>query len=365
MEFINLKRQHRLLERKINQRISNVLHHGQYIMGPEIRELEDSLKSFTHSKHCITVSSGTDALLISMMALGIGRGDEVITSPFTFFSTVETIILTGAKPIFVDINPETFNIDEEKIEDKISSKTKAILPVSLFGQCANISKINEIASKNNLAVIEDGAQSFGSTHFQKKSCSLTTIGCTSFFPSKPLGCYGDGGAIFTNDDNLAEIIKEIRAHGQSKRYQHSRIGVNGRLDTIQAAILLEKLKVFESELSKRIEIASTYNKLLYNFQQDLKLPIVGKGNKHIYSQFSILSSKRDDLAISLKSKGIPTAIHYPIPAHKQRCIVSGRLDLHFSEKVSNEIISIPMSPYISLYEQKKVVSAIDAFLVKN
>ena len=244
IKFIDLQSQYQTIKPKIDGRINNVLDHGQYILGPEVEELEKELSKFVGVKHCISASSGTDTLLMSLMALDIGYGDEVITSPFTFISTVEVIALLGAKPVFVDINPRTYNLDHHLIEEKISSKTKAIMPVSLYGQCPDFDKINAIANKHNLPVIEDAAQSFGAKYKGKRSCSLSTIGSTSFFPSKPLGCYGDGGALFTDDDEIAKSLREIRAHGQDRRYHHPRVGINGRLDTLQAAILLEKLSIF-------------------------------------------------------------------------------------------------------------------------
>jgi len=261
--FVDLKTQYESLKPQIQERINRVLEHGQYIMGPEVEELESMLANFTGAKYCITVASGTDALLISLMALGIGPGDEVITTPFTFVATTEVIVLLGAKPIFVDIETDTCNIDTSKIEDKINSKTKAIIPVSLYGQPADMDEINLIAARNgNIPVIEDAAQSFGATYKGRKSCNLSTIGCTSFFPSKPLGCYGDGGALFTNDDVLAQAIREIRVHGQSQRYIHTRVGVGGRMDTLQCAVLLAKLECFEWEIEQRIKVGEQYTELL-------------------------------------------------------------------------------------------------------
>ncbi|MGV6851180.1 MAG: DegT/DnrJ/EryC1/StrS family aminotransferase, partial [bacterium] len=250
--FIDLKTQYKALEVEIRQRINNVLEHGQYIMGPEVQELEQKLADYTGAEHCITTASGTEALLISLMALNIKPGDEVITTPFTFIATAEVIVLLGAKPVFVDIKPDTCNINASLIEEKITNKTKAIMPVSLYGQPADMDEINAIADKYNLPVIEDAAQSFGATYKNKKSCNLSTIGCTSFFPSKPLGCYGDGGAIFTSDDDIAKACREIRVHGQSQRYVHTRVGVGGRMDTIQCAVVLAKLERFDWEVEQRI-----------------------------------------------------------------------------------------------------------------
>ena len=248
MDFVDLKAQYRHLKPAIDARIQAVLDHGQYILGPEVRELETRLAARIGAKHCIGCASGTDALLLAMMALGIGPGDEVITSPFTFFATAEMIMLLGAVPVFADIDPVTYNIDPAKIEAAITSRTRAIMPVSLYGQPAEMDAINAVAARHNLAVIEDAAQSFGALYFGRHSGNLSTIGCTSFFPSKPLGCYGDGGACFTNDDALATAMFELRNHGQDRRYHHTRIGINGRIDTIQAAVLLAKLDVFDDEL---------------------------------------------------------------------------------------------------------------------
>ena len=263
MEFVDLKKQQSLIKSQIDINIQKVLNHGRYIMGPEVSELEEKLADYVGVKHCVSVSSGSDALLIAMMAIGIGLGDEVITTPFTFVATVEMIVLLGAKPVFVDIDVHTYNINHTKIESAITSKTRLILPVSLYGQCANMEVINKISNKYGLPVLEDGAQSFGATYKGKKSCGLSTVGCTSFFPSKPLGCYGDGGAIFTNDDYLAKKIRQIRLHGQESRYHHTMIGINGRLDTIQAAILLAKFDIFPKEVEMRQKVGEKYNQMFY------------------------------------------------------------------------------------------------------
>ncbi len=262
--FTDLKTQYKELRSSIYRRIDQVLEHGQYIMGPEVVELENKLADFVGVKHCISASSGSDTLLIAMMALNIKQGDEVITTPFTYFATGEMVSLLGAIPVFVDIDPNTFNIDPAKIKAAVSSKTKAIIPVSLFGQCANMDEINNVAKENEIPVIEDGAQSFGAKYKDKRSCGLSIIGSTSFFPSKPLGCYGDGGALFTNNDTLAKVMKQLRVHGQDKKYHHPRIGINGRLDTIQAAILLSKLERFDWEIEQRNLVASRYNTLIQN-----------------------------------------------------------------------------------------------------
>lgn len=356
MQFIDLNYQYRSIKEDLDRRIQRVFEHGQYIMGPEIKELEDKLVAFVGASHCIAVSSGTDALLIAMMALGIGVGDEVITTPFTFIATAEMIALLGAKPVFVDIDPRTYNIDAAKIEAVITSKTKAIMPVCLFGQCADIDAINTIAAKYMLPVIEDAAQSFGANYKDKKSCNLTTIGCTSFFPSKPLGCYGDGGACFTNDDKLAKIMCEIRVHGQDRRYHHPTLGINGRLDTLQAAILLAKLDIFSEEIKARVAIGAKYTRLLENH---VMTPYVEPFNTSVYAQYTIQVDKRDYVQEQLKKAGIPTAIHYPIPLHKQP-IFSSYFDckLPVSEAIAARVLSLPMHPYLKDEEIECVVNQV-------
>lgn len=316
MPFIDLKAQYRELQPQIQMRINAVLDHGQYIMGPEVKELEERLQAYTGAAHCVTVSSGTDALLISLMALGIQPGDEVITTPFTFIATAEVIVLLGARPVFVDIEPDSCNINASLIEAKITDRTKAIMPVSLYGQPADMDEINAVAAKHgNIPVIEDAAQSFGATYKDKKSCNLSTIGCTSFFPSKPLGCYGDGGAIFTNDDAIAQACREIRVHGQSSRYVHTLIGVCGRMDTLQCAIVLAKLERFGWEVEKRIEAGARYNRLM----DEAGIARVQQRNDRtsVFAQYTILTDNRDALRSKLNDAGIPTAIHYPVPINEQ------------------------------------------------
>ena len=319
-------------------------------------DLEELLAKYVGVKHCISVSSGTDGLLIAMMSLGIGRGDEVITTPFTFVATSEMIVLLGAKPIYVDINPATYNIDVEKIEQAITSKTKLILPVSLYGQCSDMDEINKIAKKYSLPVLEDGAQSFGSTYNKRPSCGLSTFGCTSFFPTKPLGGYGDGGALFTNDDDLAEIAKEIRTHGQEKRYYHSKIGVNGRLDTIQAAILLVKLKIFKREIELRKEVGDRYSGLFNQYcPEEVITPYIHPKNSSVYGQYTIQVSNRKKLIEQLSECKIPTAVHYPIALNKQPAFLTEEFDVEISTKVSEKVVSLPMHPYLSEADQLKVV----------
>jgi UDP-2-acetamido-2-deoxy-ribo-hexuluronate aminotransferase len=359
MEFIDLKAQYKHIEEGIKTRINTVLKHGHYIMGPEVFELEEKLADFVGVKHCITCGNGTDALLMSLMSLGIGQGDEVITTAFSFFATAEVICLLGATPVFVDIDPKTFNIDPTLIESKITEKTKAIIPVSLFGQCADMDIINNTANQHKLPVIEDAAQSFGATYKGKRSCNLSTIACTSFFPAKPLGCYGDGGACFTNDDELAEKLRSIRVHGKGiDKYDNVRIGINSRLDTIQAAILLEKLKIYPKEIEARQTIASEYTRMLGN---DIKTPHIPEQNQSVWAQYSIMSDQRDLYILALKKLEIPTAIYYSKPMHHQGALSHLSLGIEQShpnaEKVAEEIFSIPMHPYLPEKEQFHIISA--------
>jgi len=356
MQFIDLKAQYARVSVDVNQRIQAVLNHGQYIMGPELTELETQLAEFVGVKHAIGVADGTTALLVALMALGIKAGDEVITTPFTFIATGEMIALLGAKPVFVDIDPQTYNIDVNKIESAITSKTKAIMPVSLYGLCADFDAINAIAAKYNLPVIEDGAQSFGATYKGQKSCGLTTIGCTSFFPSKPLGCYGDGGACFTNDDELAKKMREIRVHGQDRRYHHPVIGLNGRLDTIQAAILLAKLAVFPQEIEQRAQLGARYSQLLAD---KARTPIVPEGYDSVYAQYTLQVEGRESLVAALQAQGIPTAVHYPIPLHLQPAFANlglGEGAFPVAEAAAKRVMSLPMYPDLSMADQDKVVA---------
>jgi UDP-2-acetamido-2-deoxy-ribo-hexuluronate aminotransferase len=357
--FIDLKAQYRALQPEIQARINAVLEHGQFIMGPEVRELEERLEAYTGAKHCITVASGTEALLISLMALGIAPGDEVITTPFTFVATAEVIVLLGATPVYVDIEPDTCNINPSLIEAKITNKTKAIMPVSLYGQPADMEEINAIAARHgNIPVIEDAAQSFGATYKNKKSCNLSTIGCTSFFPSKPLGCYGDGGAVFTNDDAIAQACREIRVHGQSQRYVHTRIGVGGRMDTLQCAIVLAKLNRFDWEVEQRIAIGQQYNKLLDD--AGIKRVQQRDDRTSVFAQYCLLTDKRDLIQKHLNLYGIPTAVHYPIPlneqpAYKHLCCPDCT---PVARKSATLVISLPMSADLTEEQQERVRSAL-------
>lgn len=358
MEFIDLKSQQKRIREKIDRRIATVLEHGNYIMGPEIAELETKLAEYVGVRHCVGAASGTDTLLIAMMALGIGAGDEVITVPYTWISTAEMIALLGAKPVFVDIDPRIWNLDPAKLEAAITPRTKAIMPVGIFGQVADMEAINAIAARHNLPVIEDAAQSFGATHHGRRSCALSTIGSTSFFPSKPLGCYGDGGALFTNDDQLAQTMKQIRVHGQAKKHHHPILGINGRLDTLQAAILLEKLEIFDEEIAKRQQVAATYNERLGNL--GVTLPHVAAGNTSVYAQYTVLSPKRDEINAALAKLGVPSVSYYAVPLHLQPVFAYlGHQAGEFpcSEKVANEGLSLPMNPYLTNEEVDLVCSA--------
>ena len=363
MEFIDLKRQYKSLQIEIDRRIHDVLEHGQYIMGPEVMELEERLAGYVGVKHCIGVSDGTTALLIAMMSLDIRPGDEIITTPFTFIATGEMIALLGAKPVFVDIDSRTYNIAADKIEAAITPKTKAIMPVSLYGQCADYDAINTIAGKHGLPVIEDGAQSFGATYKGRRSCGLTTIGSASFFPSKPLGCYGDGGALFTNDDTLAKIMREIRLHGQDRRYHHSRIGINGRLDTLQAAILLAKLGRFDWEVARRAELGQHYTTQIRSRCARLTPPYIEDWNTSVYAQYTVETAHREPLVGALKQSGIPVAIHYPLPLHLQPAFAYlGKQmgDFPVSEAAANRVMSLPMYPDMDEETQEQIISALAA-----
>jgi UDP-2-acetamido-2-deoxy-ribo-hexuluronate aminotransferase len=348
IDFANLKYQYKLYKDEIDEAIHSVLDKSNYIMGEEVTQLEKNLENFTGASYAITCSSGTDALLLAMMALDIKPGDEIITTPFTFIATAETIALMGAVPVFVDIDEKTYNIDASKIEEKITSKTKAIMPVSLYGQPADMDSIQETASKHNLKVIIDGAQSFGSTYKSKTDSSLGDISTTSFFPAKPLGCFGDGGAVFTNDEALATKMKSLRVHGQSKRYHHKCIGMGGRMDTIQCAIVDVKLKYYEKDLALRQEVASKYTQALKD--KDLILPFVDTHSTSAFAQYSVRVKNRDEVQTKLKEQGIPTAVHYPMPLHLQECfkyLGYGKGDFTISEIVSDEIMSLPMNPYVN------------------
>ena len=356
MQFIDLQAQYRHIEDAISQRIQTVLDHSRYIMGPEVTELEQQLAQYVGAEHAIAVASGTDGLLIAMMALDIGQDDEVITTPFTFIATGEMIQLLGAKPVFVDIDPRTYNLDPAQIEQAITTKTKAIMPVSLYGQCADFDAINAVAERHQLPVIEDAAQSFGATYKGRHSCNLSTLSVTSFFPSKPLGCYGDGGACFTNDDQLAEAMRVIRSHGQTRRYYHTRVGVNGRLDTLQAAVLLAKLTVFDDEVAARARIGDRYNELLADA---VTTPYIEPHNTSVYAQYTIEVDQRDRVQATFKAHQIPTAVHYPIPLHQQPAFADlgdHPEDFPVAEAVSKRVVSLPMHPYLQEEDMLAITS---------
>lgn len=359
MQFIDLAAQQAQIKDKIDTAIQTVLSHGKYILGPEVAELEQKLSEFCGAQHCISVANGTDALQIALMALEVGPGDEVIIPGFTYIATAETVALLGAKPIYVDIDERTYNINPEAIEPAITSKTKAIMAVSLYGQCADYDAINAVAAKYHIPVIEDAAQSFGASYKDKRSCNLTTIACTSFFPSKPLGCYGDGGAIFTNDDKLALIMRQIARHGQDRRYHHIRVGVNSRLDTLQAAILLPKLEILAKEIELRNKIANRYNQLLDEAGVQAT-PYVEGHNISTWAQYTIRVGNREAVQARLKEAGIPTAVHYPIPLNKQPAVADHCVQLPVGDKVAEQVISLPMHPYVITEDQKKIALCLKA-----
>jgi UDP-2-acetamido-2-deoxy-ribo-hexuluronate aminotransferase len=360
--FTDLATQYQHLKQAIDARIQQVLDHGQYILGPEVAELEEKLATYVGVKHAVGVSDGTTALQMALMALNIGSGDEVITTPLTFISTAETIVLLGAKPVFVDIDPVNYNIDSSHIEAAITPKTKAIMAVNLYGQCADFDAIQNIAKKYQLPVIEDAAQSFGAQYKGKKSCSLATISCTSFYPAKPLGCYGDGGMCFTQDNQLAEGLRKIRVHGQSERYCHSILGINGRLDTLQAAILLAKLPTFEQEIMVRQQVAKNYDDLLKGF---VTIPKIAPDCLSAYAQYTIQVKDRLRVQTALKKQGIPTAVHYPIPLYQQPALSIAKESSYafvHTEKVSATVLSLPMHPFLDVATQQYIAEAIKSML---
>jgi UDP-2-acetamido-2-deoxy-ribo-hexuluronate aminotransferase len=367
MDFIDLKTQYRQLREPINARIQAVLDHGQYILGPEIAELEDALAAYTGSGYCISAASGTDALLLALMAYGIGAGDEVITSPFTFIATGEAIALLGANPVFVDIDARTYNLDPTRVEAAITPNTKAIMPVSLYGQCADFDAINEIAERHALPVIEDAAQSFGALYNGRRSCALSTVGATSFFPSKPLGCYGDGGALFTDDDAIAKLSKELRVHGQDRRYHHPRIGINARMDSIQAAVLLAKLPLFEEEVEARDRIGTRYAALIeeafaeVDAERRVAAPYIEPHNRSVFAQYTIEVPDRDRVQAAMAERGIPTAVHYPVPLHLQPAFgflgePAGSFPV--AEAAAARVMSLPMHPFLEERQQAEIVAAL-------
>ncbi len=364
MEFIDLKSQQRRIRESIDRRLAAVLDHGRYILGPEVEELEESLSRFVGCRHTIGVSSGTDSLMIALMALEIGPGDEVITVPYTWISTAEVIGLVGATPVFIDVEEDTWNMDPELLKAAITEKTKAIMPVGIYGQTANMTEINRIAAEaGNIPVIEDAAQSFGATHHGKQSGGLGTIGSTSFFPSKPLGGYGDGGAIFTDDDELAEKMRWIHLHGQSGRNHHPILGVNGRLDSMQAAVVLAKMEIFEEEVGLRSEVGERYSNLLKDLP--VEVPFIADGNTSVYAQYTLLSTVRDQLQQKLGDAGIPSVAYYAVPLHLQPVFSGlGHQEGEFpvTESIAARGLSLPMSPYVSEADQVKIAETIASAL---
>lgn len=361
IEFIDLKTQQARIKDKIDTAIQRVMAHGQYILGPEVAELEARLADFVGAKFCITCANGTDALQIVQMALGIGPGDEVITPGFTYIATAETVALLGAKPVYVDVNPQTYNLDPQLLEAAITPRTKAIIPVSLYGQCADFDAINAIAQRHGIPVIEDAAQSFGATYKQQRSCNLSDVACTSFFPSKPLGCYGDGGAIFTNDEALAVVIRQIARHGQDRRYHHVRVGVNSRLDTLQAAVLLEKLAIFDEEIQLRQQVALEYDRLLCD--AGLATPFVDPGNKSVYAQYTLRVDNRDVFQERMTAAGVPTVVHYPIPLNRQPAVADASQSLPVGDRIADQVVSLPMHPYLNNSQQAFIVEQIKSCLL--
>jgi UDP-2-acetamido-2-deoxy-ribo-hexuluronate aminotransferase len=363
MQFVDLQAQRARISDEINAGIRRVLEHGRFILGPEVGELETRLADFVGVRHCISCANGTDALQIAQMALSIGAGDEVITPGFSYIATAETIALLGARPVYVDIDPRTFNIDPREIEAAITQRTKAIIPVSLYGQCADFDSINAIAEKHGIPVIEDAAQSFGAIYGKRRSCNLSKIACTSFFPSKPLGCYGDGGAVFTNDDDLAQVMRQIARHGQDRRYHHVRVGLNSRLDTIQAAILLAKLRILDDEIVMRNAVASRYDELLDGVDS-VSTQRIEPGNVSAYAQYTLTTDNRDVVQNRLKESGIPTAVHYPLPLHRQPAVADDTVELPTGDLVAGRVISLPMHPYLSEEDQDVIAASLKSAVAK-
>lgn len=361
--FIDLATQQSKIKSSIYKRMTTVLAHGKFILGPEVDELEGVLAKYVGVSHCVTCANGTDALLIALMTLGVGKGDEVITTAFSYIATGEVITRLGATPIFIDIDKNTYNIDVTKIEEAITSRTRVIMPVSLYGQCADFDAINSIASKYHLSVIEDGAQSFGATYKGKKSCGLSTIGCTSFFPTKPLGCYGDGGACFTNDDELAKRMDMIRRHGQDRRYHHVCMGLNSRLDTLQAAVLLAKMEIFDEEVQLRGEIGKKYSE--YLMDEQIITPYICAYNSSVYAQYTICVDSRKDVQKNLLEHGISTAVHYPIPLNQQPVFVNLEKERRIvpnAEEISQKVLSLPMGAWMTDNQLKYIANAVKSSL---
>ena len=363
MEFIDLKTQYRAYRDEIHREMQKVMDQASFIMGPAVSELEEALGDYVGTQHAIGCSSGTDALLLALMALDIRPGDEVIIPAYSFMASAEMVSLLGARPVFVDIREDDYNIDPERLETKITPRTRAIMPVSLYGQPYDADAVDRVAKEHDLPVIEDAAQSFGAIYRGRKSGKLSLLGCTSFFPSKPLGAFGDGGAVFTQDDDLARKIRILLNHGSSRRYFHEYIGLNARLDSLQAAVLKVKLRHLDEEIEKRREIAARYNASLSG--TEVALPEVQEGRTSVYAQYSIRMKNRDSVADFLNQKGIPTAIHYPRPLYAQPIyspLKVDRRDYPVSETVSKTILSLPMGPFLSQEDQDRVVSTLQQAL---
>jgi UDP-2-acetamido-2-deoxy-ribo-hexuluronate aminotransferase len=357
--LIDLAAQHRRLRKEIEAGIARVLSHGQYILGPEVTELEERLADYVGVANCITCANGTDALQIALMALGVGPGDEVITPGFTYIATAEAAAILGAKVVYVDIDPVSYAMDPALLEAAITPRTRAIMPVSLYGQCADYDAINAIAAHHAIPVIEDAAQSFGASYRGRKSCNLTTIACTSFFPTKPLGCYGDGGAIFTGDAHLAKAIRQIARHGQEKRYHHVRVGMNSRLDTLQAAILLPKLGILDDEIAARQRIADAYNVQLRAI--GINPPQIAPYNVSAWAQYTIRVQNRGYVQSMLQATGVQTAVHYPMPLNRQPAVADPSAYLPHGELAATEVLSLPMHPYMEIEQINNLVDAISKF----
>lgn len=358
--FVDLAAQQERLREMIEAGIARVLAHGQYILGPEVAELEAQLASYVGASDCITCANGTDALQIALMSLGVGPGDEVITPVFSYIAAAEAVALLGAKAVYVDIDPVSYNLDATLLEAAVTPRTRAIIPVSLYGQPADFDDINKIAQRLGIPVIEDGAQSFGSGYKGRKSCNLSTIGCTSFFPSKPLGCYGDGGALFTSDPELAKAIRQIARHGQAKRYYHVRVGINSRLDTLQAAILLPKLAILDDEIASRQRVADWITSRLA--PQGINTPVIAADRSSAWAQYTIRVQNRETVQEQLKAQGIPTAVHYPLPLNRQPAVSDGMSYLPNGETAATEVMSLPMHPYLSESQCAEIALAVIATL---
>jgi len=356
--FVDLAAQQDRLRSEIEAGIAGVLAHGKYVLGPEVTELEERLASYTGAAHCTTCANGTDAVQIALMALGVGSGDEVICPGFSYIATAETSVLLGARPVYVDIDPVSYNMDPTLLEASITPRTRAIIPVSLYGQPADFDAINAIAARHGLPVIEDGAQSFGAIYKGRKSGNLTTIGCTSFFPSKPLGCYGDGGAIFTSDAHLAQIIRQIARHGQDRPYHHLRVGVNSRLDTLQAAILLPKLAILDDEIAARQRVAKAYDEAL----TDLTTPCIAQDCQSAWAQYTIRLVNRDVAQAALKNAGIPSAVYYSMPLNRQPAVADASAKLPEGDRAADQVISLPIHPYLKQGTQNQIVNALESAL---